>query len=426
MLTFSSIFFLSRMVNDSVIYSEYGWQGGLPLLLYNSPLILISLYFGATNYNDKKVRLFSNWFFCLWLLSFVNLLNGLSELSIVRLFSYIFYSMGIHSFQIPLILVAGYGLISSIDTFESESQELQFDSNLKKISLSFFITLLLLIPSGLYLLADVSKNEHHFATTDSMLKLIHEINSMEIESVVFTENSHWGFLHIEEIDFDTTSLPNLGLMESDYTIQNLATNAIKSNDFEALSEMRIEYAISSPMGSLHWLLSSLGTWDVIIDYDGARLWKINPNGSENNIRITSASDVCSEGVCEELTGLWTDSRFLDPYGLGINRTKMMGESMIDIDVNLSLESYKLCILYEVRGEVISAKFLSNLGDVTFDSSNGWHLQCVVYEEEVPSTASFQVDAKSSSFFFNPSYFSGRSANLFEESGILIHHIEIHN
>ena len=84
---------------------------------------------------------------------------------------------------------------------------------------------------------------------------------------------------------------------------------------------------------------------------------------KNNIRITSDSGVCSTGVCEEITGLWTDSRFLDPYGLGNNRTKMMGESMIDIDVNLSLESYKLCILYEVR-EVNSAKFLSNLGDVT--------------------------------------------------------------
>ena len=69
-------------------------------------------------------------------------------------------------------------------------------------------------------------------------------------------------------------------MESDYTIQDLATNAIKSNDFYALFEMRIEYAISSPMGSLHWLLSSLGTWDVILDHDGARLWKVNPNGSE--------------------------------------------------------------------------------------------------------------------------------------------------
>lgn len=425
-LTFTSLFFLSRMVNDSVIYSEYGWQGGLTMLLYNFPLILIALFFGATNYNDRKVRLFSHWFFCLWILTFVNLLNGLSEVSIVKLFSYIFYSMGIHSFQIPLTLVAGYGIISSIDSFESETQELRFRPNLEKISLSFFITLLLLIPSGLYLLADVTKNEHHFATTNSMLRLIHETNSMDIESVVFTENSHWGFLHIEEIDFETTSLPNLGLMESDYTIQNLATNAIKSNDFEALSEMRIEYAMSSPMGSLQWLLSSLGTWDVILDYDGARLWKINPNGSENNIRITSASGVCSTGVCEEITGLWTDSRFLDPYGLGNNRTKMMGESIIDIDVNLSLESYKLCILYEVRGEVKSARFQSNLGDVTFDSSNGWHLQCVVYEEEVPSTASFQVEAKSSSFLFNPSYFSGRSAKLFEESGILIHHIEIHN
>jgi len=423
---FTSLFFLSRMVNDSVIFSEYGWQGGLTMVLYNFPLILIALYYGATKYNDRKVRLFSNWFFCLWILSFVNLLHGFSELSIIRLFSYTFYSMGIHSFQIPLILVAGYGIISSIETFESESQELRFRPNLKKFSLPFFITLLLLIPSGLYLLADVSKNEHHFATTESMLRLIHETNSMEIESVVFTENSHWGFLHIEEIDFETTSLPNLGLMESDYTIQDLATNAIKSNDFDALSEMRIEYAISSPMGSLHWLLSSLGTWDVIIDHDGARLWKINPNGSDKTIRITSTSGACSMGSCEEITGLWTDFRFLDPYGLGNNRTKMMGESVIDIDVNLSLESYKLCILYEVRGEVKSARFLSNLGNVTFDSSNGWHLQCVVYEEEVPSTASFQVYAESSSFLFNPSYFSGRSANIFEESGILIHHIEIHN
>ena len=425
-LTFTSLFFISRMVNDSVIYSEYGWQGGLPLLLYNFPLILVALFFGAKNYNDRKVKLFSSWFFCLWILSFVNLLHGLSELSIVRLFSYIFYSMGVHTFQIPLILVAGYGIFSSIDTTEIESQELRFHPKLKKISFSFSIILLLLIPSGLYLLADVSKNEHHFGTTESMLRLIHETNSMEIESVVFTENSHWGFLHIEEIDFETTSLPNLGLMESDYTLQHLATNAIKRNDFDALSEMRIEYAISSPMGSLHWLLSSLGTWDVILDHDGARLWKINPNGSENIIRITSDSGVCSTGICEEITGLWTDSRFLDPYGLGDNRTKMMGESVIDIDVNLSLESFKLCILYEVRGEVKSVRFLTNLGDVNFDSSNGWHLQCVVYEEEVPSTASLQVDAKSSSFLFNPSYFSGRSANLFEEPGILIHHIEIHN
>ena len=77
---------------------------------------------------------------------------------------------------------------------------------------------------------------------------------MEIESVVYTENSHWGYLQIEELNFQTTSLPRLGLMIENNYVQSEATRAILSNDFQTLGELGIEYAITSPDGfiALHF------------------------------------------------------------------------------------------------------------------------------------------------------------------------------
>lgn len=420
------LYFLSRSVDQSVVFSEYGWQGGSVLLSYNFPIIFISVFFAFTKHRDEKVKFFSIWFLLLWVLTLVNLMTGLSDLPVIRLLSYVFYSMGIHSFQIPLILIAGYGGICLRDSMQTEVQIINFDSNLKKIVLSLYFILLLLIPSGIYIVADVSKNDHHLATTESMFELIDEVNSMELESVVFTENSHWGFIVTESVNFETTSLPNLGLMNREYTIQDIATEAIKSNDYETLNSLQIEYAISSPLGSLQWLLSSVGTWDVVLDYDGSRLWRLNPNGSETDIQILSDSGICDAGTCENVEGLWTDFRFLDPYGLGVERTKMIGESQMNIDLSPHNGIDILCIMYEIRGRVNSFQLISVNEEVLLNSSNGWHLGCSTIPSDGFTDVVLQVEANNPGSFFNPSYLSGRSEKLFEESGVVIHHIELHS
>ena len=76
----------------------------------------------------------------------------------------------------------------------------------------------------------------------------------------------------------TTSIPTLGLLLVDESIHPLATSAINYNNATKIRELGIDYAISSPIGSLGWKLAESRYWSIINDIDGSRLWQFNYNG----------------------------------------------------------------------------------------------------------------------------------------------------
>ena len=422
---------LSSNLSNLEQFSEYGWQGGMVLIKFNAPLCLIAIYFMIKHQEDLSLNILSKWIIVTWIFSFLHLLPILQELPAFRLLGYLCYSMGLHMFHIPFALVSGIGLMLGLQlNHDKEESENHFNYFNSKQAITLLFVCCFLVPIGMYALIQTEENKHHFATTFSTLELIEQVNSMEVDSVIYTENSHWGYLQIEELNFQTTSIPRLGLMVENNYIQSEATRAILSNDFQTLGVLGIEYAITSPMGSLHYSLIESGAWDVEIDIDGSRLWKLDANTSNTSIQSFSLSELnCGQKDCTQVKDLWRDYRYNDQLQLGDNRVKLSHEATIHLPVDFVNQSGKACLLYEVRGNVeeFNLVFSSNnkSTDATFDTSPGWHLDCAENISSGSIVIEFDVQISNDIGFINPSGFSGRAEYLLEKPGIVLHHFEFH-
>ena len=61
---------------DEAVFSEYGWQGGKPLLVYNGALLLVGCVAAFALRKTLEGRIAITWFALLWLLSVVHLVEG--------------------------------------------------------------------------------------------------------------------------------------------------------------------------------------------------------------------------------------------------------------------------------------------------------------------------------------------------------------
>ena len=107
----------------------------------------------------------------------------------------------------------------------------------------------------------------------------------------------------------TTSIPTLGLLLIDETIHPLATSAIKYNNASKITQLGIDYAISSPVGSIGWTLAESRYWTILDDIDGSRLWQFNIAGNSQQSTIATVNlDSCT-GTCEVRSDPWRDNRY---------------------------------------------------------------------------------------------------------------------
>ena len=429
------IIFVSSLLASNLTnleqFSEYGWQGGTVLIKYNAPLCFIAFYFMVKYQEDTALNILSKWFIITWIFSFLHLLPILEELPAFKLLGYLCYSMGLHMFHIPFSLISGIGLMLGLQSInDNEESKNHFNHFNSKQAISLLLVCCLLVPIGMLALIQTEENKHNFATTSSTLELIDLVNSMEIDSVVYTENSHWGYLQIEELNFQTTSIPRLGLMVENNYVQSEATRAILSNDFQTLELLGIEYAITSPMGSLHYSLIESGSWKIVLDVDGSRLWKLEVNTGSINIQAFALGELnCGEEDCTKVKDLWRDYRYNDQLLLGDDRVKLSKEATIRLPVDIANDSVEACLLYEVRGNVdqFSLRFSSNNNsiDANFNTSPGWHLDCANNISSGSIELQFDVQISNNIRFVNPSGFSGRGDYLLEKPGIVLHHFEFH-
>ena len=102
--------FAPRML-DTPVWAEYGWQGGLPLLIFNGPFLLGLAGWTLWRFNASfEVWLLGLWVAMQWMLTWIHLLDGVVGISVLTLTSYMLYSMALHAFHIPLAVLAGVGL----------------------------------------------------------------------------------------------------------------------------------------------------------------------------------------------------------------------------------------------------------------------------------------------------------------------------
>ena len=98
------------------------------------------------------------------------------------------------------------------------------------------------------LLTNLSTHEELHATTSGDAELRSYLMNHPPDKFVYSENVHWGHSYAFDASIQTTSIPTLGLLTLDESIQGAATTAIRMDDIESLNRLGIGYAVSSP----HW------------------------------------------------------------------------------------------------------------------------------------------------------------------------------
>ena len=434
MFVIALIFFAPRMLSEPV-FAEYGWQGGKPMLMYNGPLIImagISIYIGR---KSTEIRLLSTWFLSLWLLSFVHLIEGLANIQVLSLLSYTLYSMALHAYHIPLAIIVG--LLASRSTSFTAVEEnrswygLEMDPFIRPMySATFLVVLLFGAIVAVGLLAELSNHDELHATTPGDRELREYLEDNPPDKYVYTENIHWGHSYAFESVIKTTSIPTLGLLTLDESIQAKATTALRSDDVQTLNQLEIGYAVTSPIGTLGLVLGPSPYWSMEQTFQGARYWKLWDGPSPSRVFSNVALD---STVCVETTGCsleldpWRNHRFHDPLDLGGHRIVLNQKGNYvwsDVVAESSLVGlYNVCMTYEQVGDFEAYQLTANDQMFKFDKKSGWNYQCISTQLNKSLDITIQL-LEDGSTWVNPLGFSGRSSEIMDSTGLRIHHIEL--
>lgn len=430
-----ALLILAPRMLDAAVFAEYGWQGGRPMLMYNGILLALGSVSAWKLRYTIEGRLLTAWFAGLWLLTSIHLIEGLEQIPVLSLLSYTLYSMGLHAFHIPLAaLVALWWSNATCLTAIDERQNLLtvgWDPHMHRtLTATLSIALMLGIAFGNLIILQVAEHEELQAYAAGDLRLYDDLANLPTGSIVYTENAHWGYIYSAPQNIDTTSIPTLGLIQIETSIQSNATTAVYSESIGTLQSLGITHALSSPVGTVGWFLAQSPYWSPVVEERGSVLWELDPNGaSSTSTFAVFDAESCKDG-CEMRTDPWTMHRFRDPLNLGNERAfitegrdaEMMFSSAND-------DSGTACLAFEAIGIIdeVTLNLITSQGSVrmTTSLSPGWHSMCFDEEMNV-SNGSVEVmwpDTASAERWLNPLGLSGRGDALLDTTGLRLHWLE---
>ena len=434
MFIIALIFFAPRMLEEPV-FAEYGWQGGKPLLMYNGPLMLLASFGLWLGRKSKEIRLLGLWLSSLWILSFVHLIDGFTDIQILSLLSYTLYSMALHAYHIPLALIVGLiaSRSTSLTSVDGERAWLNRDMDpyYKPIISAMCLSALILgsiLTAGLFVQLSQHEELHASTSGDEKLRLWLERNPPE--EIIYSENIHWGHTYSFATNIETTSIPTLGLLTLDDEIQQAATAAIRNDDINRLRELGIGYAVSSPIGSLAPYLASSPHWSVEKSYDGARYWKLYDAPSPERVAVVSnlSQTPCVDASgCELKKDPWRNHRYSDLLSLGEQRMVITKEGRIEWNEAINDPGlrgrYNVCLLYEQIGTQLDYAINFNQVSISPEDKSGWRYECTTlqFDEKLNISINLENDGQ---WWINPLGFSGRSDQIIDSTGLRIHHFEV--
>ncbi len=433
-----ALLILAPRMLDAAVFAEYGWQGGRPMLTYNGLLLIFGITAAWNLKNSIEGRLLSVWFAGLWLLTAIHLIDGLEQIPVLSLLSYVLYSMGLHAFHIPLAaLVALWWSDSTCLTSLDEQRSLLtigWDPHPQKYIAGALTGLLVIgILFGNLVLLQISEHEELHAVTQGDLEVREALAGLPSGSIVYSENSHWGYVFNAPSHVDMTSIPTLGLIHVDSSLQAAATTAVYSDMSSKIEELNITHALSSPMGTVGWTLAQSVYWSPIVESQGSVLWQFDSTGlaSTSQFMIVNSS-TCQQG-CEMRDEPWRDHRFRDTLGLGDQRATLTEgtDAAVTFSTSEEAESGEACLVFEARGDLEEVTMsLSSQGDQAFQKSSysaGWHSVCF-QQLELGTTLQLDIgweNDNSGKRWLNPLGLSGRGDVILDATGIRLHWIEIH-
>lgn len=380
------------------IDKEYGWQGGKPFLLFNGLLFAPAMYCYLFESKNKEIRFFSMWFIGVYSLSFVQFFGPDTPFETLHLLSQILYSMSLHAFQIPLLGVVALSL--------------KFDSYIQKNSVkTIVLTIMLCLPTFLVLQIVPHEQNHAVQSSDILLfeKYIDQYDS------IFTENAPWGYTWFEH-NSSFVAKPTVGVVQSDLTSHSKAYTAIFYDNISRITDLGIKAAISSPMGSLQWILSSSNFWEEIDHIDGSRIYEFRAAGNARHFQVEPIHPEQCIG-CESRKDIWSSKHtYSHRYGFSTTIEFIEEGKNASLDLRTSLEtSSTFCLSYITHGSIGGVKISNENSEYMLKSSAGYHRLCV--EDIQANSFSIIWEHDDSSFFINPIGISGRSQHVFDVSGV---------
>ncbi|MDA9167999.1 hypothetical protein N9N91_00405 [Candidatus Poseidonia alphae] len=413
---------------DEAVFSEYGWQGGKPMLVYNGFLLIVASFAGWSLRNTLEGRIALTWFASLWLLSTVHLVEGLEHIPILSLLSYTLYSMALHAFHIPLAVLVVLWWSPTTQLSELPERPLPvFSSMPAPLSVALMTLLLLGTLFAQNIAFELSTHDELFSVTPGDLTLREELEGLDA-GVVYTENMHWGYIWNAPNQLDPTSIPTLGLVHLTGSEQSNATRAIFNDNASYFLKHNMRYAITSPLGSMQWTLATSPLWAPMIQHDGAVLWAFNSQGDAEVPELQAITiEDCPE--CTPRLDPWRDHRFRDPLGLGDDRPFLIEGTPGLISVTSPSQNYtELCVVYETVGLLEGIYLKSESGLVrpfqTLNKHAGYHRHCMnLMDDQSIQELNIEWEATQPSGWINPLGLSGRDSVMFDNTGVRLHWLE---
>ena len=431
-----SIIFLAPRMLDAAVFAEYGWQGGRPLLTFNGLLLAFAIAAAWKLRKTVEGRLLVSWIALLWVLTSIHLIEGLQDIPVLSLLSYTLYSMGLHAFHIPLAALGALWLSPStgLNSLDSERGLLAVNwdpATNQKISKILSSAVLVGVVLANIIALNIANHDELRPVTDGDLKIRTALENLPEDSIIYTENNHWGHIYDLPSYYQSTSIPSLGLLKIDSTIHPLATSAIKHDNITRITELGINYAISSPIGTIGWRLAESRYWSIIEDFDGSRLWQFNPTGNSQQSTLAPVNDTSCKENCEMRPAPWRDNRYAALEGMNPNSRAFIEEgenSQIRFDlIRTAFVGSKACVFFESVGDIDEFTVLANTQSSTVkNTDSGWHNHCFILNEtsNIIAMEIFWHDSTSPSTWLNPSGLSGRGDRIIDTTGIRLHWIEI--
>ena len=400
------------------VQSEYGWQGGSPLILFAGPFLLALAAWSSWQFKEQETsRLLSTWILILWLMTFIHFLAGFESLSVLSLISLSLYSMGVYAFHIPFALAAGIFLAQI-------PEKKALPQYLPRAATILAFTFLLIGQSALFLL---SNHQEMLLKNNGDDAILEHLESLPEGTIIYTEQAHWGFIIEAPPNVHLTSYPNLGLLTEEYSIQDGATSAIRADDGITLKNMEIEYALSSPMSLLGANLIESKWWQIIAEENGAKLWHLSNNSSQEKRGFASAPQLtdCTD-ECTWRPDPWKNHRWWGHPKITDERVFLSeGEVSWDTPLLENMQSKPGSIeLFFDAPQGLELTFHVN-GQFVEQNTNGGFETIIIDIDAFENQLVFSVEIKNGGGrWLNPRGLTERGAPLFDIDGLTIHYVEV--
>ncbi len=280
------------------------------------------------------------------------------------------------------------------------------------MSISMISILLIQVFSSQVALIMISQHDELLFSDKADQTIMKRISDLPPGSIVYSENTHWGYLYDFHEGIGLTSFPSLGLMDSEKSIQAESTWAIKQNDVDTLRRLGVTHAYTDPMGEMNIIISTSPWWRVIAQEDGTRLWALR-----NTLGVNSESHFIEIDSGELRTDPWKDLRHSDLLDEKVTFLTKGSVEMEELPDRLRGLELNLNLIY-CQGPGVTTSMFDTISD-----GDGCGMLTTVVDSDWDGKVTIDVEGGGSPWL-NPLGLSGRSDRIIDETGSYLYLIEL--